>query len=162
LSPARPTVILVNAPIATESRAIMYRSIIASFALTGLSAGPAFSQTDLEPGLWSYSATYSLGPIPMHDSGNYCVDRDMAETPFQGLFNNINRNCAIASSSYQDDGFHFTLRCEGGPDGELGGVLRVEGDDAQLSANGWTGTARENVPVLLSATARRIAGSCSG
>lgn len=121
-------------------------------------AAPAGAE--IAPGLWSYQAQYALGPVPMKDSGTYCVDPDMASRSLDALFNEINDNCKIASSEGGVAGYKFTLVCQGGPDGALDGRLQVGNGEAALSASGWTGTAQENVPVLLQATARRLGPSC--
>lgn len=121
-------------------------------------AAPAGAE--IAPGLWSYQAQYALGPIPMKDIGTYCLDPDMASRSLDALFNEINDNCRITASEGGTDGYAFTLVCKGGPEGALDGRLQVRNGEAALSASGWTGTAQENVPVILQATARRLRPSC--
>ncbi|WP_169711681.1 DUF3617 domain-containing protein [Henriciella litoralis] len=129
----------------------------AMFAMLPISAS---ADTNVRPGLWSYQASFALGPIPMQDVGSQCIDPVMAGSSYDALLNDINANCEVTSSSYQTDGYHFKMRCAGGPDGELSGRLTVNGDQAQLNATGWTGTTEENVPVILSASASRVATTC--
>ncbi|MCZ4298699.1 DUF3617 domain-containing protein [Henriciella marina] len=133
------------------------------FAL-GLSAltfsGSAFAQSNVAEGLWSYQARYMIGPIPAGDRGQYCVGSDMSQSSFDQLFNDINSRCRVTDSETTADGYDFKLQCSGGPDGELDGKLQVGADTAILNATGWTGTASENVPVMLTATAERVASTC--
>lgn len=130
----------------------------------GLSAltfsGSAFAQSNVAEGLWSYQARYMIGPIPAGDRGQYCVGSDMSQSSFDQLFNDINSRCRVTDSETTADGYDFKLQCSGGPDGELDGKLQVGADTAILNATGWTGTASENVPVMLTATAERVASIC--
>ncbi|MEQ8558779.1 MAG: DUF3617 family protein [Henriciella sp.] len=130
-------------------------------ALLVLSGLPAGAETDVTPGLWSYEASAALGPIPMRDQGTRCVDPKMAEASYESLFNDINPNCQITDGREASDGYHFTLQCAGGPDGMLSGRLIVGGNSASLSATGWTGAGENNVPVILSASAKKLSPSCS-
>ncbi|WP_018149520.1 DUF3617 domain-containing protein [Henriciella marina] len=133
------------------------------FAL-GLSAltilGTASAQANVAEGLWSYQARYMIGPIPAGDRGQYCVGSDMSQSSFDQLFNDINSRCRVTDSETTADGYDFKLQCSGGPDGELDGKLQVGADTAILNATGWTGTASENVPVMLTATAERVSSTC--
>lgn len=132
-------------------------------ALAGLSAVLTFSavaETNVPPGLWAYDASAALGPIPMRDQGTHCVDPDMSQASYESLFNDINPNCQITNGREAVDGYHFTLACSGGPDGELKGRLIVNADDATLKATGWTGARGSRVPVFLSASAKKLAPSC--
>ncbi|MCH2457176.1 MAG: DUF3617 family protein [Henriciella sp.] len=130
----------------------------------GLSAltfsGSASAQSNVAEGLWSYQARYMIGPIPAGDRGQYCVGSDMSQSSFDQLFNDINSRCRVTDSETTADGYDFKLQCSGGPDGELDGKLQVGADTAILNATGWTGTASENVPVMLTATAERVASTC--
>jgi hypothetical protein len=130
----------------------------------GLSAltfsGSASAQSNVAEGLWSYQARYMIGPIPAGDRGQYCVGSDMSQSSFDQLFNDINSRCRVTDSETTADGYDFKLQCSGGPDGELDGKLQVGADTAHLNATGWTGTASENVPVMLTATAERVASTC--
>lgn len=131
----------------------------------GLSAltllGPASAQSNVAEGLWSYDARYMIGPFPARDGGQYCVGPDMAETSYDALFNQINSRCRVTESDVRADGYHFTLQCAGGPEGVLNGRLIVGGNSANLSATGWTGAGENNVPVILSASAKKLSPSCS-
>lgn len=136
--------------------------ILAPLALLAAFPQLAGAQPLLSPGLWSYDAVYALGPIPLRESGTHCVDEAMAGSSYEAILNDINDNCRVTSSETRPDGYHFTMQCAGGPDGELGGHLSVDQGAAFLNANGWTGTAQDNVPVSLSASAERISGTCAG
>lgn len=121
----------------------------------------AAAEGEVTPGLWSYEANAALGPVPMQDAGTHCVDPQMAASSYESLLNDINPNCRVIDGANQSDGYHFTLRCKGGPDGQLTGLLSVDGGKAQLNATGWTGTQESNVPVILSASAKKLASTCS-
>ncbi|WP_300375940.1 DUF3617 family protein [Henriciella sp.] len=137
------------------------KTLIAAATLPFLMAPLAFAEGDVTPGLWSYEATTALGPIPMRDRGTHCVDQEMARASYESLLNDINPNCRVTSGGQESDGYHFTLRCTGGPDGELTGRLVTGASDANLSATGWTGTADSRVPVIISASATKLSPSCS-
>lgn len=122
----------------------------------------AAAQPGVPSGLWSYDAIYALGPIPLRETGTHCVDSKMAGSSYEQLLNDINDRCRVTASETRADGYHFTMRCSGGPDGEIDGHLTVGNGEASLRANGWTGTAQDNVPVSLSASATRIAAACGG
>ena len=130
-------------------------------ALACLTALQAFAETNVPPGLWSYDASAALGPIPMREQGTHCVDSEMSEASYESLFNDINPNCRVTNGREASDGYHFTLACAGGPDGELSGRLTVDGSEASLNATGWTGAGQGRVPVILSASAKQLAPSCS-
>ena len=135
-------------------------SLLALASIAAAATGPAFAQSNVAEGLWSYQARYMIGPIPAGDRGQYCVGPDMSQSSFDQLFNDINSRCRITDSELTPGGYDFTLQCAGGPDGELEGRLQVGADTAVLNATGWTGTASENVPVMLTATAERVASTC--
>lgn len=129
--------------------------------LASLSCLAASAETNVPPGLWSYDASAALGPIPMREQGTHCVDGEMAAASYESLFNDINPNCRVTDGRETGDVYHFTLACAGGTDGELTGKLTVEGNEASLNATGWTGTNGSRVPVLLSASAKKLAPACS-
>lgn len=137
------------------------KAMLALVALPLLFPLAAAGEGEVTPGLWSYRANAALGPIPTRDTGTYCVDTDMAEASYQSLFNDINPNCRVTEDGYGADGYHFTLACSGEPEGQLKGRLSVEGDSAQLNATGWTETRETRVPVILSASAKKLAATCS-
>ncbi len=139
---------------------MMHRLTLVSCCLLALPL-TALAEGDVTPGLWSYEANAALGPFPVQDIGTHCVDSDMANTSYEALLNDINDACRVTDGAQQADGYHFTLRCAGGPDGELNGRLTVKGDAAQLNATGWTGSAKQNMPVILSASAKKLAPTCS-
>jgi predicted secreted protein len=64
----------------------------------------------------------------------------------------------VTDSDIGADGYHFTLSCHGDPDGELEGRLQLGDDAATLNVTGWTGTAQENVPVVITATGISTSG----
>ena len=136
----------------------------ALFAAAGLPLCLSFAaaaQGSVPAGLWSYEANAALGPLPIEDAGTHCIEETAGETGVETLLNDINQNCHVTESAVAADGYHFTMTCAGGPDGELDGRLRVEGETAQLNATGWTGNPDSPVPVSLIASARRLAPSCS-
>lgn len=137
------------------------KPLFALAVLTAFLPLAASAETEVTPGLWSYQATFALGPIPMQDNGTHCVGPDMAEASYQSLFNDINPNCEIIEDGYQADGYHFTLACTGEPEGQLKGRLAVNGDSAQLNATGWTAAQETRMPVILSASAKKVGASCS-
>lgn len=139
---------------------MMHRLIFAACCLAAMPLAVQ-AEGDVTPGLWSYEASAALGPFPVQDAGTHCVDRNMADASYETLFNDINPACTVTDGAQQADGYHFTLRCAGGPDGELTGRLTVQGDAAQLNATGWTGSPEQNMPVILSASARKLAPTCS-
>lgn len=134
--------------------------ILAPLAMITVLPVAGFAQADITPGLWAYEATYQLGPVPLRESGTYCLDQETANTSYETLLNGINDSCRVTSSSEHSDGFHFTMRCSGGPDGEITGNLSVANQEASLIANGWTGTEEENFPVSLSASASKLSSGC--
>lgn len=117
--------------------------------------------SQVPPGLWSYDASAALGPFPMREQGTHCVDRDMASSSYDSLFNDINPNCTVTDSRQASDGYHFTLQCSDRPEGELKGRLIVGEKTASLSATGWTSAGKNNIPVILSASATKLSTSCS-
>ncbi|MGB3624330.1 MAG: hypothetical protein WA989_00780, partial [Henriciella sp.] len=76
------------------------------------------------------------------------------------LLNDINPNCRVTEGAFDGDAYLFRLACAGGPDGELAGKLTVGETSAQLTAKGWTGTAQRPVPVIVSASAKKLETSC--
>lgn len=137
------------------------KPLIIAAALPFLMPPLALAEGDVTPGLWSYEATTALGPIPMRDRGTHCVDPEMARASQESLLNDINPNCRVINGAQESDGYHFTLRCTGGPEGELTGRLVTGASDASLSATGWTGRADSRVPVIISASATKLRSSCS-
>lgn len=131
------------------------------FALALLVA-PALAHADrkVTPGLWSYEANAALGPLPMTDVGTYCVDEAVQKSSFEQLLNDINPNCRVTDGAFAGEDYNFKLACKGGPDGELSGKLTVGSSSAQLNATGWTGTVERPVPVILSASAKKVNASC--
>ncbi len=121
----------------------------------------ATAERTAAPGLWSYEVSAALGPVPMEDAGMHCLEDTADDEGFERLLNDINPNCRVSDSESQPDGYHFTLTCKGGPEGEMSGRLSVEGAQAQLNATGWTGTPERPVPLSLSASATHVAPSCS-
>ena len=139
----------------------MLTRILAACAVLSALPAAAVADTAVSPGLWSYQASYGLGPIPMRDEGSQCVSAEMASKSYEALLNDINPNCSVTSSSQQADGFHFSMQCSGGPEGELDGRLIASANEASLNATGWTGTSDNAIPVILSAFATRISPNCS-
>jgi hypothetical protein len=60
-----------------------------------------------------------------------------------------------------ENGVSFEIACTGALKGELSGEFLLQGETAALSATGWTGTPEMQMPVAVSATAQRLADSCS-
>lgn len=137
------------------------KALLTAALLPLLAAPVALAQEDVTPGLWSYQANAALGPVPMRDSGTHCVDAEMARASYERLLNDINDSCRVTRGAQRSDGYHFTLRCSGGPDGELNGTLVTDAESASLNATGWTGTETDRVPVILSASAKKLSPSCS-
>ena len=121
----------------------------------------AAAERTAAPGLWSYEVNGALGPIPMQEAGAHCLEEAASDAAFETMLNDINPNCHVSDSESQPDGYHFTLKCQGGPEGEMDGRLNVDGARAQLNATGWTGSPQRPVPLSLSASATRVAPSCS-
>lgn len=124
---------------------------------------PALAHADknVSSGLWAYEANAALGPLPMTDSGTHCIDETVAESSFEEMLNDINGNCRVTEGAFAGDDYHFKMACTGGPDGELSGKLKVGESSAQLNATGWTGSAQSQVPVIVSASAKKISAICS-
>ncbi|MEM5516539.1 DUF3617 family protein [Henriciella sp. AS95] len=135
--------------------------ICACIAVSVLAPVAAQAEESVSPGLWSYEARAAMGPIPMNDAGTHCVDPAFADSSFEAMLNDINPDCQVADGAYEGAGYRFTLQCTGAPTGELKGLLSMSGDTAQLNATGWTGTAESQVPVIVSASAKKLSPTCS-
>lgn len=137
------------------------KRVTASVLLTLSLSLSAAAERAAPAGLWSYEVSAALGPIPMEDMGTHCLEEAADDEGFETLLNGINPNCHVSDSESRPDGYHFTLTCRGGPEGEMSGRLSVAGPHAQLNATGWTGKPERPVPLSLSASAKRVAPSCS-
>lgn len=125
-------------------------------------AGPALAQTvTVAPGLWQYDGTASLGPASLVDEGTECFEAGESTYSLGDAAASIAPGCALASATQTRSGFDFTIACTGELQGELAGQFTFNQDTAQLTAKGWTGAQDQRVDVSVSASASRIAPSCS-
>ena len=126
-----------------------------------ITASAALAEPEVTEGLWSYQATATLGIMPIVDKGNYCIKGQQASASFEELLNDINPNCTVTDGTYDASTYAFTLSCTGGPQGRLDGTVSVQGGQATLRATGWTGTIESQVPVIVSASAKKLRPTCS-
>ena len=125
-----------------------------------LIAPAAMAEPDVTEGLWTYQANATLGIMPVVDAGNYCIDGAQAEASYEELLNDINPNCTVTDGAYTSEAYTFTLTCKGGPDGQLDGKVSVQDNRATFRATGWTGNKSSQLPVIVNASAKKIATDC--
>lgn len=138
------------------------RRHFSALVLAAAMALPAVGESiTIPPGLWSYSGTAQLGAGQMTDTGQECFRPGNSTYNLSTAARSIADGCDLVSSSSVEDGVAFKIACTGALNGELSGEFLLQDDTAELTATGWTGTPETQMPVVISATAERLADSCS-
>ena len=139
----------------------MKTALTACLIGASLFAAPSIAEdVTVAPGLWSYQASATLGPIPLTEAGSECVDQTEASMSLNDLIRKMNAACSVTRQNAIDGGYSFDVSCSGGPDGTMSGTLLVTDVNLVLDATGYAGAPGNELPVAISGQATRVADSC--
>mgnify|MGYP006275115067 CR=1 FL=1 len=134
--------------------------LAAAFVAACLAPGAFADAVTFAPGLWAYDGQAMLGAATLTDSGQECMAPGENSYDLAEVARSIADGCALTSASPVENGYDFAIACTGGVRGELAGRIEIEGGQAELTAQGWTGAPDTPLTLNVSARATRLADSC--
>lgn len=137
-------------------------SIIAMLAATIFTAAPSSANEtviDVEPGLWAWSYQTIIGQTPLSASDVECLREERAPRTLRGFAEQLDDSCSVVETQASAGVVHFTLTCNGDVPGQAKGVLKFDGDSAELSASGYADAFGFMAPFTLKGKAQRT-GAC--
>ncbi len=134
--------------------------LAAAFAVACLAPGALADSVTFAPGLWAYDGQAMLGAATLTDNGRECMADGENSYDLDEAARSIADGCALTSARPVENGYEFALACTGSVKGELAGKITVEGGQAELTAEGWTGAPDTPLTISVSARATRLADTC--
>jgi len=115
---------------------------------------------EIEAGNWEWTHSTQLGPAPFSNSSTDCVSKEDASISLESVVEDLNGQCDTADITRIENGYGFTLNCQGDITGlATGKLIVVDKTSVKFQASGAAAMFGMTTPFSLNATGNYV-GAC--